>query len=115
MERRASVTIASLVLGGSMLPTLVNAQQFPPPLREGTGLVRWSGYVQFRYTGIDNDEDLFALRRLKLMVGGNRSSAPGRGMPPVMRCVMKTARKQNMSIARTWLYRQDSLRLRRSE
>jgi phosphate-selective porin len=54
-----------------MLPSLAHAQHFPPPLREDTGLVRWSGYVQFRYTGIDSDEDLFALRRLKIMVGGN--------------------------------------------
>jgi hypothetical protein len=63
MERRASVTIASLVLGGSMLPTLVNAQQFPPPLREGTAvtgammlLVRWLSLAaasRYAYTTFD--------------------------------------------------------------
>ena len=52
-------------------PPLLLGQQFPPPLREGSGRFRWSGYVQLRYTAIDNDEDLFALRRVKLMIGGN--------------------------------------------
>lgn len=52
-------------------PGQLSGQQFPPPLREGTQRIRWSSYVQFRYTSVENGEDLFALRRLKLMVGGN--------------------------------------------
>jgi hypothetical protein len=48
-----------------------NAQVLPPPLRDSTTKLRWSSYVQLRYSGIEAEEDLFALRRLKLMVGGN--------------------------------------------
>lgn len=52
----------------------VVAQTMPPPLRNSTSKIRWSSYVQVRYTAIENEEDLFALRRFKLMVGGNLSS-----------------------------------------
>ena len=48
-----------------------SAQFLPPPLREKGGKIRASGYLQLRYSGIDNREDVFALRRLKLMVGGD--------------------------------------------
>ncbi|MBI4909516.1 MAG: hypothetical protein HY820_38210 [Acidobacteria bacterium] len=48
-------------------------QFFPPPLRGSTSPLRWSGYVQLRYTNVDNGEDLYGLRRVKLMVGGNLS------------------------------------------
>jgi len=47
------------------------AQMLPPPLRESTSKVRWSSYVQVRYSDIQSGEDLFALRRFKLMVGGD--------------------------------------------
>ncbi len=47
------------------------AQWLPPPLREGAGTLRASGYVQLRYTAVDDAEDLWALRRLKLMLGGD--------------------------------------------
>jgi phosphate-selective porin len=62
-----------VVLFSVICPPLVFGQQFPPPLREGSGRFRWSSYVQLRYTAIDNGDDLFALRRLKLMIGGNLS------------------------------------------
>ena len=51
--------------------TDVRAQVLPPPLRDSSAPFRWSSYVQFRYTGVEGGEDLFALRRFKLMVGGN--------------------------------------------
>jgi hypothetical protein len=63
--------IAVVLFAGGANSVLVSGQQFPPPLREGTGKFRWSGYVQFRYTAIDGDKDLYALRRLKLMIGGD--------------------------------------------
>lgn len=47
------------------------AQILPPPLRGSTAPVRWSSYVQFRYTDVQDGKDLFGLRRFKLMVGGN--------------------------------------------
>jgi hypothetical protein len=68
---RAGSLTSILLLASATFPALVFAQQFPPPLREGSGRFRWSSYVQLRYTAIGNDEDLFALRRLKLMMGGN--------------------------------------------
>jgi hypothetical protein len=49
------------------------AQMFPPPLRESTGRIRWASYVQLRYTAVNGGEDLPALRRWKLMVGGDLS------------------------------------------
>ena len=60
-----------LLLACVTCPALVFGQQFPPPLRDGTGRFRWSSYMQLRYTAVENDKDLFALRRLKLMIGGN--------------------------------------------
>jgi hypothetical protein len=64
---------AAGILWAGLLAQCAWGQQFPPPLREGTGRFRWSGYVQFRYTAVEGDDDLFALRRLKLMMGGNLS------------------------------------------
>jgi hypothetical protein len=46
---------------------------FPPPLRDSTSRIRWSSYMQLRYTSVEGGEDLYALRRFKLMVGGNLS------------------------------------------
>jgi len=68
---RAGSFTSILLLVSATYPALVFGQQFPPPLREGAGRFRWSSYVQLRYTAVDNDKDLFALRRLKLMIGGN--------------------------------------------
>lgn len=65
-----AVVVAALGLGG-VVPHRMCGQQFPPPLREGNGAFRWASYMQFRYTAIDSEEDLFALRRFKLMAGGN--------------------------------------------
>lgn len=62
-----------VLMTGAGVPSLVPGQQFPPPLREGGGRFRWSGYVQLRYTAVEDDQDLLALRRLKLMIGGNLS------------------------------------------
>jgi hypothetical protein len=56
---------------GLVVPIVAAAQVFPPPLRDGTGFLRWSSYVQLRYTGVEKSEDLFALRRFKLMAGGD--------------------------------------------
>lgn len=62
---------------GSVLLLLLNAglasrsQVLPPPLRDSTTKMRWSSYVQLRYSGIEDEENLWALRRFKLMVGGN--------------------------------------------
>jgi len=66
----SAARIAGVMLWLAGTPPLV-AQQFPPPLRNSTSAFRWSSYVQFRYTNIENAEDLYALRRLKLMMGGN--------------------------------------------
>lgn len=63
--------IRSLLLVGTAHSGLVLGQQFPPPLREGSGKFLWSGYFQLRYTAVEGGEDLYALRRLKLMIGGN--------------------------------------------
>lgn len=49
----------------------LQAQVLPPPLRGSTSPVRWSSYIQLRYTNVEDAEDLFGLRRFKLMVGGN--------------------------------------------
>ena len=49
------------------------AQWLPPPLREGGGKFRASGYLQLRYTAFEGAEDLWALQRLKLMLGGDIS------------------------------------------
>lgn len=65
--------MGAAMLAGAVCPERTRAQQFPPPLREGTDKFRWSGYVQFRYTAVEGGEDLAALRRLKLMIGGNLS------------------------------------------
>jgi hypothetical protein len=50
---------------------VLEAQMFPPPLRNPNWKFRWSSDVQLRYSAVDNSEDHFALRRFKLMVGGN--------------------------------------------
>jgi phosphate-selective porin len=72
MRNGTSVAVVLAALGlGAGVPNRMCAQQFPPPLREGTDRFRWAGYVQFRYTSIENEEDLFGLRRFKLMAGGN--------------------------------------------
>lgn len=47
------------------------AQSFPPPLRDLSQRFAWSGYVQLRYTAQESSDDLFGLRRFKLMVGGH--------------------------------------------
>lgn len=60
---------ALLVLSGLWYP--VAAQVMPPPLRNSISKIRWSSYVQVRYSAIESEDDLFALRRFKLMVGGN--------------------------------------------
>lgn len=60
-----AVLISSAAAGDAL------GQMFPPPLRNSTSRVRWSSYVQLRYSAIENSGDLFALRRFKLMVGGN--------------------------------------------
>lgn len=60
-----------LALQGSLCR--VAGQTFPPPLRNSTSRIRWSSYVQLRYTSAQGEEDLYALRRLKLMIGGNLS------------------------------------------
>lgn len=61
--------LAALLLGAAA--GVVHAQMLPPPLRNSTSKFRWSSYVQLRYSAIHNSDDLFALRRFKLMVGGN--------------------------------------------
>ncbi len=68
---RAGSFTSILLLASVAYPALVFGQQFPPPLREGSGRLRWSSYMQLRYTAVESDKDLFALRRLKLMIGGN--------------------------------------------
>jgi hypothetical protein len=52
----------------------VSAQVLPPPLRDSTARFRWSSYAQFRYTNLEGAEDLYGLRRLKVMMGGNLTS-----------------------------------------
>lgn len=52
----------------------LSAQILPPPLRGSTEPVRWASYVQFRYTNVQDAQDLFGLRRFKLMAGGNLTS-----------------------------------------
>ncbi len=51
--------------------SVLQAQVLPSPLRRSTSPVRWSSYIQLRYTNVEDAEDLFGLRRFKLMVGGN--------------------------------------------
>ncbi len=65
--------IAALVVALHSPLCRLEGQTFPPPLRDSTSRIRWSSYVQIRYTAAESGEDLFALRRLKLMVGGNLS------------------------------------------
>lgn len=43
---------------------------FPPPRRESNESFAWSGYVQIRYTGMQDRDDMLSLRRRKLMAGG---------------------------------------------
>lgn len=68
---RAGSLTSILLLASVTCPAPVCGQQFPPPLKEGNGKFRWSSYVQLRYTAVEDDKDLFALRRLKFMIGGN--------------------------------------------
>lgn len=63
------VVVAALVIGADIAP--VSAQVFPPPLRDSTAVFRWSSYVQLRYTNVEGAKDLYGLRRLKVMIGGN--------------------------------------------
>jgi hypothetical protein len=65
------LSIALLGLAGLWCPGF--GQVLPPPLRDSASKIRWSSYVQARYSAIENDKDLFGLRRFKLMVGGNLS------------------------------------------
>lgn len=56
-----------------LLPASLNAQQSggPPPADESTlKKFDWSAYLQVRYTGIGQAEDLYALRRFKLTFFG---------------------------------------------
>jgi phosphate-selective porin len=56
------------------LPALSAAfAQGVAPGGDNAARLDWSAYVQTRYTGIENDEDMYALRRLKLMLGGSFS------------------------------------------
>jgi len=68
---RTGSLITAFLLAGAPPSGVVCGQQFPPPLREGSGRLRWSSYVQLRYTALESEPDLRALRRLKLMAGGN--------------------------------------------
>ena len=63
------VAVAALVIGAGI--ATVSAQVLPPPLRDSTAIFRWSSYVQLRYTNVEGGEDLYGLRRLKVMMGGN--------------------------------------------
>lgn len=69
VAQRRLLAAALLVLSGRWNPAV--AQVMPPPLRNSVSKIRWSSYVQVRYSAIESAEDLVALRRFKLMVGGN--------------------------------------------
>lgn len=66
---RPRAVVAGLFLGAGV--AILSAQVLPPPLRDSTALFRWSSYVQLRYTNVEGGEDLYGLRRLKVMMGGN--------------------------------------------
>jgi hypothetical protein len=70
-----SITLAALfiVLSSGVGSARLYGQALPPPLRDSTARLRWSSYLQLRYTGVEAGADLYALRRFKLMVGGNLS------------------------------------------
>lgn len=51
----------------------IGAQFLPPPLQAKQGRIRAAGYVQVLYEGMDDAEDILALRRSKLMIGGDLS------------------------------------------
>lgn len=67
--RFAAIACLGMIL--EILPPRATAQWLPPPLRETGGRLRASGYMQLRYSALDEAEDEFALRRLKLMLGGD--------------------------------------------
>jgi hypothetical protein len=69
---RPRAVVAGLFLGAGV--AILSAQVLPPPLRDSTALFRWSSYVQLRYTNVEGGEDLYGLRRLKVMMGGNLTS-----------------------------------------
>jgi phosphate-selective porin len=56
-----------------VLPVSLAAQQHAeyPHGEPKAKLLEWSSYLQLRYTGIEDGEDLYALRRLKLMLRGS--------------------------------------------
>lgn len=62
---------AIVVLCLALPPPRCLAQFHPPPIREKTGGLRAAGYLQLRYTALDEGEDRFAVRRLKLFLGGD--------------------------------------------
>ena len=66
---RPRAVVAGLFLGAGV--AILSAQVLPPPLQDSTALFRWSSYVQLRYTNVEGGEDLYGLRRLKVMMGGN--------------------------------------------
>ena len=66
-----SVRCVFIGIAFSLIP--LSGQMFPPPLRETTQPLAWSGYIQVHYTALHDREDMLGLRRFKLMVGGQVS------------------------------------------
>jgi len=62
-----------LLIGVLCLAVPGRSQFLPPPLRNKAGKLRFSGYLQLRFDGRDNAEDLYSLHRFKLLVGGDLS------------------------------------------
>lgn len=69
---RRRVQLAGLLLL-VLLPVSLDAQQSSavlPAAESRPKKLDWSAYLQVRYTGIEQAEDLYALRRFKLMFFG---------------------------------------------
>lgn len=68
-----SFPFLKVILFSLLLPVFLAAQEPPPDSSSQAPhqkLFDWSSYLQLRYTGNENAEDLYALRRFKVMVSG---------------------------------------------
>ena len=72
VANRHSIFLSILLLCFFLPVSLLAQEHADPPNGQPKGkLFEWSSYFQLRYTGIQNRDDLYALRRFKVMVRGS--------------------------------------------
>lgn len=66
---RCSLLLRVLLLCFLLPVSLCGQKQAKSP-NQGPKIFEWSSYLQLRYTGVEDGQDLYALRRFKVMLRG---------------------------------------------